>query len=342
LPSQGNTPVAALTGTAITLGAAVSGTLSAAGEVDDYVFAVAGPTRLYFDSLAPSNSGEFHWSLLGPRGTEIADRSTYYSESYEFGNGNPVIDVPLAGRYQLRIRGNGNTTGNYSFRVLNLADGVAVTPGTPVTASLDPGNETDVYRFTANAGDRVFFDRQTFSPANSGWVSWRLLDPYGARSGGRRISTTTSTSARWRLPVSTRCSSRGASGARDSVARFDYSFNIQPVVDDPASALTIGDTVDGNIAHSRTAEQLQLLAGRRDLALFRQPEQQQHRLDPARPGWLPPQSQPAELGLGRTGPDQPAAAAGGRRLHADPRRQSAIPPVITVSGWSTWPTRPPR
>jgi hypothetical protein len=250
LALQGNTPLTALTGTSITLGATVNGTLSAAGELDDYVFDVAGPARLYFDSFAPSNSGAFFWSLLGPRGIEIADRSTYSSESYEFGNGNPVIAVSLAGRYQIRIRGAGNTTGNYSFRVLNLADGVALTPGTPVTASLDPGNETDVYRFAANAGDRVFFDRQTFSPAYSGWVSWRLLDPYGGQVWGPAnfyddvdVSTLAFAGV-YTLLI------EGRIWTRDSVARFDYSFNIQPVVDDPASALTIGDTVDGNIAHS--------------------------------------------------------------------------------------------
>jgi hypothetical protein len=247
----GNTPVAALTGTAITLGAAVSGTLSAAGEVDDYVFAVGGPTRLYFDSFAPSNSGEFHWSLLGPRGTEIADRSTYYSDSYEFGNANPVIDVPLAGSYQLRVRGNGNTTGNYSFRVLNLADGVAVTPGTPLTASLDPSNETDVYHFTANAGDRLFFDRQTLSPANSGWVSWRLLDPYGRQVWGPANFyddvdvSTLALAGVYTLLIEGRIWSTGS-----SLARFDYSFNIQPVADDPASALSIGEAVNGNIDHA--------------------------------------------------------------------------------------------
>lgn len=247
---QGIAPVAALTGTAITLGATVAGTVAAVGEVDDYVFDVAGPTQLYFDSFAPSNSGEFHWSLLGPRGTEIADRSTYYSESYEFGNGNPVIDVPLAGRYQLRVWASGNTTGNYSFRVLNLADGTTLTPGTPVSASLNPANETDVYRFTANAGDRVFFDRQAFSPAYSGWVSWRLLDPYGRQVWGPAnfyddvdVSTLEFAGV-YTLLI------EGRVWTSDSIARFDYSFNVQPVVDDPESALSIGDTVDGNIAHT--------------------------------------------------------------------------------------------
>jgi len=248
LAYQGNVPVPALTGTAITLGATVTGTLSAAGEVDDYLLDLTGPTQLYFDSFAPNNDGSFQWSLVGPRGTEVADRSTYYSESYEFGSGNPVVDVPLAGRYQIRIHGAANTTGNYSFRVLKLADGTTVTPGTPVSSSLDPANETDVYRFTANAGDRVFFDRQTFSPAYSGWVSWRLLDPYGRQVWGPANFNddvdvrTLEFAGVYTLLIEGRIWSTG------SVARFDYGFNIQPVVDDPASALTIGETVNGNIA----------------------------------------------------------------------------------------------
>jgi hypothetical protein len=167
LAFQGNTPVAPLTGAAMTLGATVSGTLSASGEVDDFTFDVTGSTQLYFDTFAPNNNGNFRWALVGPRGTEVGDRSMYYSESYEFGGGNPVVEVPLAGRYQVRIWAYSGTTGDYSFRMLNLADATPVAQGTVVSGSIEPLNETDVYRFQANAGDRVYFDRQVFSPEYS-------------------------------------------------------------------------------------------------------------------------------------------------------------------------------
>ena len=86
---NGNTPIPAPTGTAIDLGVRVDGTLGAAGEIDDYVFDVAAPMRLYFDAFAPNN-GAFRWSLVGPRGDEVSGRSIYYSESYEFGAASPV------------------------------------------------------------------------------------------------------------------------------------------------------------------------------------------------------------------------------------------------------------
>src|SRR5947207_8324215 len=57
--------------------------------------------------------------------------------------------------------GVGDATGAYQFRLLDLASATALTPGTPVNGTLDPATETDLYRFTAAAGDQFFFDVQT-------------------------------------------------------------------------------------------------------------------------------------------------------------------------------------
>ena len=54
---------------------------------------------------------------------------------------------------------------------------MALTPGTPVSGELNPANETDLYRFTAAAGDRFYFDVQ--ARTNGGNSLWRLIDPYG-------------------------------------------------------------------------------------------------------------------------------------------------------------------
>ena len=52
----------------------------------------------------------------------------------------------------------GDQTGAYSFRLWDLAQATPLTPGTPVSGTLSPANETDLYRFTAAAGDRFSFD----------------------------------------------------------------------------------------------------------------------------------------------------------------------------------------
>ncbi|MCB2003664.1 MAG: LamG domain-containing protein, partial [Rhodoferax sp.] len=247
----GNTPVAERTGTAIaldpsstTLPSTVSGNLGVAGEVDDYVFDIDGPTRIVFDSFAPNNNGNFRWSLLGPRGTEIDDRGLYYSESHELGGTNPVIDLPLAGRYQVRIWAYGNTTGDYSFRVLDVATATPITPGNDVAGDL-AANETDIYRFDAVAGERLFFNHLSQTPTNNDYVTWRLIDPNGRQVWGpinfrSDVDVTTLTrDGTYTLLVENRIWHGNT---------FDYRFNIQPVPADPvAVALVLGEETVGNL-----------------------------------------------------------------------------------------------
>ncbi len=244
----GNTPIAELTGTSITLGANVSGTIGAAGEVDTFVFDLAAPTRLFFDGLAPNGNGNFRWALVGPRGTEMADRAIYYSESSEF-TGNPVLDLVVPGTYQVRIWANGSTTGAYGFRMLDLAAATAFAPGTPVSGTLNPVNETDAYRFEATAGTRYFFDRTLYSPANSDWVTWRLVDPFG-----RQVIAPTNfyydiepVTLAWDGEYTLFIEGRIWT-TQYSIPPFSYGFTVRPVVDDPAVALVIGADTAGAIS----------------------------------------------------------------------------------------------
>jgi hypothetical protein len=71
----------------------------------------------------------------------------------------------------------GSHTGSYSFRLGELSAATTLVPGTPVSGSLDPAIETDLYRFDAAAGERFFFDVQARSGAIN--ATWRLIDPYG-------------------------------------------------------------------------------------------------------------------------------------------------------------------
>jgi len=76
----------------------------------------------------------------------------------------------------LRVDGVGDSTGGYGFRLVDLAGAQALALDTIVNGQLTPANRTDAYQFSANAGDRLYFD----VTANSGGVPfWRLLDPWG-------------------------------------------------------------------------------------------------------------------------------------------------------------------
>ncbi|GBF86368.1 hypothetical protein [Aphanothece sacrum] len=55
----------------------------------------------------------------------------------------------------MRITGN---TGDYSFRLLNLADAEVLTLDTTITRTLDPKKQTDIFTFKGTANQRLFLD----------------------------------------------------------------------------------------------------------------------------------------------------------------------------------------
>ena len=70
-----------------------------------------------------------------------------------------MLNLP-AGDYTLTVDGPGDTTGAYSFRLLDLAAGDGPDARHAGQRQPHPGQQTDLYRFTAAAGDRFFFDVQ--------------------------------------------------------------------------------------------------------------------------------------------------------------------------------------
>src|SRR5262249_1995922 len=151
------------TSTPLTLGGLANGSLATPGEQDRYTFTLPGAALLYFD--AQTNNFNLTWTLTGPAGTAVSNRP-FAGGIFD---GDPAVGVP-AGDYALAIDLPGDQTGAYAFRLRDLSAATPLTPGTPVSGSLDPANETDLYQFTAAAGDRFFFDLQARS--NGGSSRW--------------------------------------------------------------------------------------------------------------------------------------------------------------------------
>jgi RHS repeat-associated protein len=171
LPQGTAAPPAPPPSTPLVLGTTVSSSISAAGEQDRYTFTLSAATLLCFDSL--TSDANLNWSLTGPTGTVVSNRTFTSSDA---ANGNPVLSLP-AGDYTLTVAATGTSTGNYSFRLIELSAATAFVPGTPLNGSFDPANETDLYRFNALAGERFYFN--TISRTNPGNDRWRLVDPFG-------------------------------------------------------------------------------------------------------------------------------------------------------------------
>src|SRR5205085_11857624 len=127
--------------------------ISPTGEQDNYTFTLANPATLYFDSL--TNDNRLRRRLIRTAGTHISNRNFNQSDSVDISD--PQLRLP-AGSYTLTVDGVGDEVTPYSFRLLDLATATPITPGTPFSGTLNPANETDAVKFTANAGDQFYFD----------------------------------------------------------------------------------------------------------------------------------------------------------------------------------------
>ena len=207
------TPIAT---TPLVLDALTTGTRAVANQRDVYTFSVATDTIVYFDTR--TDTGAINLTLKGPSGTLVANRPLTQSDAQD---GRPFYRL-VAGEYTLTFAGTG--TGNYTFKLGNVASGTPITLGTPVSGALSPGNETDVYRFAANAGERLFVDMQAVQNGD-GW--WRLLDPNGDEVWSAGISTDSGVLAMPHTGTYTLM----LDGRRYYTVDNAYRFNVSRVVD---------------------------------------------------------------------------------------------------------------
>ncbi|MFZ4409965.1 MAG: LamG-like jellyroll fold domain-containing protein, partial [Paracraurococcus sp.] len=217
--------------------APVTGSIDVPGETDRYVFLLTEPKRLVFDSL--TNDYSLTWSLSGPRGAEVTDRSFGYSDAFGIG-GSPVLGLK-AGEYTLSVDQAGDRTGAYAFRLLDLALAQDLAAETPTTATLTPAAETQAFRFSATAGDRLFLDALS---RTGGYPQWRLLDPYDRPvfSGAYAISNqevTAPSTGTYTLLIEGQPGETGTSTA---------SFQLHLGTDGTPEAILPGALVSGRIA----------------------------------------------------------------------------------------------
>jgi hypothetical protein len=242
--SQGHVNISAPTGTALTLGALTSGSISTGGQQNNYVFTIGNPTNLYFDSQ--TNNSNLVWSLIGPQGTLISNRGFTVSDGYyansQFGYA-AVLNLIVPGAYQLRVQGsNGSVTGSYNFVLSDLASATPITPGTAVAGTLNPGNSTNIYRFSANAADLVYFDAQTLNGSSNTY--WRLIDPYGRQVWFQSVADV-STEAIAFSGVYTLM----VEGDIGNTSPVNYSFNVEDLTS-ATVPLTLGAQVNGTVTQT--------------------------------------------------------------------------------------------
>jgi hypothetical protein len=224
------------------------GAIASPGDQDTFTFTLASPSRLWLDGLSFDNN-ETRFTLIGPSG--VVQSNLPLTDDADLG-------LLPAGAYTAVVSGSGSFTGPFAFRIRDLASATPVTAGTSavptgavVQGQLSPGNETNVFRFTANAGDELLFDNVSLSedPQNQGFPDWRLIDSFGNQLfldslGQDQSSVTMPTTGTYTLIVA---SSVFENDFTAYSFRIDWlSFTAPPAV--PGTTLTLGNTVSSNIS----------------------------------------------------------------------------------------------
>lgn len=176
---------------AIAIGATVApdapgpgaGTIEEAYAQDVYSFTAAAGQRIFFELQDVSDTlTGVDWQMVGPDGRSVTGGVLGF-------NGVRGPTLSLAGTYTIVVGDNDSTgTGTYGFRLTNppspqrfaIAVGATVSDGVPEAGAgnLEALAATDIYTFTATAGQLVFLVDQNVA-ADLDDVNWRLTAPGG-------------------------------------------------------------------------------------------------------------------------------------------------------------------
>src|SRR6266581_1099738 len=216
---------------ALTLAASVTGSLDEPGEEDRYTFTGTAGQRLYYDALDADND-PINVQLNSPSGGIV------------FINGNSDADVgPFTltetGTYTLLFKGTGDTTGDYSFRLIDVSQAPAqsLTFDTTVNGTNVPVTSESVYRFSGTNGHRLFFD---FAVTNIGSAYVYLFGPQNQQLNGGGITT----DFEQKLPADGTYVLTVGNYTDPSATNFSFRV-VTP--NTTTNALTLGATVTGSL-----------------------------------------------------------------------------------------------
>ena len=148
------------------LGDTVLGQIGLPGETDEFTFSGVSGQQIYLDPLQYSgNSNNWNFDVYSPSGQQLVKSNLQSSN-------NQLIKLTETGTYHIIVDGRDDNIGSYGFSVIDLN----LTPIAPldsvIEGQLSPGSEDDIYRFTGNAGQKLFFD----SLDSNGSLNWILYD----------------------------------------------------------------------------------------------------------------------------------------------------------------------
>ena len=155
----------------LTLGNEVTGSLANPGDRALYTFTGSVGQQIYLDGLDSSSGIDVQ--LTDPLGSTFF---YYYNQpvSSDFG----PLTLSAAGTYAVTVFGQGRSTGDYDFRVDDIAASSSSLPlGVPFTDSLTTGLTSNFYQFSGIAGERLYLASLSVDPSFTAY--WTLYGPDG-------------------------------------------------------------------------------------------------------------------------------------------------------------------
>ena len=142
--------------------ARIEGAIDQPGEQDAYEFVVSEKTRLFFDGV---DGNQVQWQLR-QAGT------TLFNSRDVTATGDRFLELQ-PGTYSLSVDGINDTLGSYTFRLIGDQAATALEVNQSTSGTLQPGTQATLYSFSAQAGDRLYFqsDASTSSPR------WTMFGP---------------------------------------------------------------------------------------------------------------------------------------------------------------------
>jgi len=216
--------------TSLTFGTTYTQTLNPSFRTDLYTISVTNGQRLYYDGL-DTDGDSVAVRLYSPSGAYLTSANSDYDAGPLTMTEPGTAFLAVASEYA-------DDTADYAFRLLDAAQSpvATLTLDTSVAASLDPGSEADVYRFTGSAGARLYFDAAT----TNGFAYWSLYGPFNQYMGGSSLNgdfeVTLLQTGEYLL----------VAGFNNATAPTAYSFRVV-TPEASTNVLTLGATVAGSL-----------------------------------------------------------------------------------------------
>lgn len=145
-----------------------SGTIALAGQQDRFTFMGTPGQRLFFDTLSLTNNN-LAVTLTAPSGSVIG-----------VNQGLAVEGVPFylleAGIHTLTVDATLDALGDYNLRLVDANSAPLVDMGTTNAVTLNPASRTEVFRFTANAGQRVTLKTVAANTNRANWLLYGVAN----------------------------------------------------------------------------------------------------------------------------------------------------------------------